>query len=161
MAEDPIKKWRKPEENASAKSAAPLSGIRPQEYKAFVSDESRSSMLLIKRGTVKDPKTDLALSYGYLTKTISGAGGLVISLTFALPSSGPTVVLLEGEGLGPLLDGILRGTVSSVEVFDPDRHLPTKDGEWDAEAYQWRGPCVVKHIGVSADNAPEENNTRH
>jgi len=161
MAEDPIKKWRKPGESGGAKSAAPLSGITPQEYKAFVSESSRCSMLLIKRGTVKEPKTDLALSYGYLTKTISGAGGLVISLTFVLPASGPTVVLLEGEGLGPLLDGILRGTVSSVEVFDPDRHLPTKEGDWDVQAYEWRGPCVVKHIGVSADNAPEENNTRH
>src|SRR5450755_262199 len=119
MSEDPLAKWRKPgskpaehKETGGVLAVAPPSGIKPREYKAFVSDASRSTMLLIKRGTVKQPETDLAFPLGYLTKVISDGYGFVFSLTFALPfPSGPAIVEFRGEGLKPLLDGILRATV--------------------------------------------------
>jgi len=169
MPEDPLKKWRKPgsapaeqKEKGGIASVAPLSGIKPREYKAFVSEGSRSPLLLIKRGTVKQPETDLGFSYGYLTKVISGGYGFGFSLTFALPfPSGPAIVEIRGEGLTPLLDGILKGTVSSVQLFDPDRFLPPKEGDFNIEADAWEGPCVIKHISVTEKDSPDENSTKH
>ena len=169
MEKDPLAKWRKAgyqpaelEEVGSVTAVAPFGGIKPREYKAFVSDSSRLPMLLIKRGTVKQPKTDLTLPYGYLTKIISDGYGQVVSFTFVLPmSSSPTVVLFEGEGMEAMIDGIRRGAVSSVQIFDPDRHLPTPEGDFDIEAYEWRGPCVIKHISVTAKDSPAENTTKH
>ena len=120
-------------------------------------------MLHIKRGTAKQPLTDLGFAYGHLTEVVSDAfGQQLVKLTFVLPmSAGPTIVLLRGEGVGPLLEGILSNTVKSVEIFDPDRHLPTKKGDWDTKAYKWAGPCVIKHISVNTVNSPDENISKH
>jgi hypothetical protein len=169
MVEDPLAKWRRPgsapaeqRESDGVLVVAPPTGIKPREYKAFTSAASRTPMLLVKRGTVKQPETDLAFPYGYLTKVISGGYGFGFSLTFATPfPSGPAIVEIRGEGLTPLLDGILEGTVKSVQVFDPDRFVPPKEGDWDVEAHEWRGPCVIKHLAVTTKNSPEENTTKH
>lgn len=169
MAEDPLAKWRRPgsrpaegKETGGVLAVAPPSGIRPREYKAFVSDAARTPMLLLKMGLVKKAEADLALSYGYLTKVISDGYGFGFSLTFALPfPSGPAVVEIRGEGLLPLLDGILNSTVKSVQLFDPDRFIPPKDGDFDIEADEWRGPCVIKHISITEKNSPVENTTKH
>jgi hypothetical protein len=48
------------------------------------------------------------------------------------------VVEIRGEGLTPLLDGISRGTVRSIQLFDPDHFLPPKEGEFDIEADTWQ-----------------------
>ena len=169
MEKDPLAKWRKPgsgpaEQNGSDEIAAetPPKRLRPREYKAFTSSGSRVPMLLIKRGTEKQPETDLAFPYSYLTKVISGGFGFGFSLTFATPfPSGPAVVEIRGEGLSALLEGILEGTVKSVQVFDPDLHLPPEEGDWDIEAHQWRGPCVIKHLSVTEKNSPDQNLTKH
>jgi hypothetical protein len=169
MAEDPLAKWRRPgskpaegKETGGVVAVAPPSGIRPREYKAFVSDASRTPMLLVKPSLVKKPEASQAFPYGYLTKVICDGYGFSISLTFALPfPSGPAVVEIRGEGLLPLLDGILNGTVKSVQLFDPDRFIPPKDGDFDIEADEWRGPCVIKHISITEKNSPAENTTKH
>jgi hypothetical protein len=70
-------------------------------------------------------------------------------------------VEIRGEGLLPLLDGILSGTVKSVQLFDPDRFLPPKEGDFDIEGDEWRGPCVIKHISITERNSPDENTTKH
>jgi hypothetical protein len=168
MAEDPLAKWRKPgsvlteqKESDGVVAVAPLTGIRPREYKAFTS-EAGIPLLLIKRGTVKQPATDLDLAYTYLTKIISDGYGFSFSLTFALPfPSGPAIVEIRGEGMGAMLEGIRRGTVASVQIFDPDRHLPAKEGDWDIEAHEWRGPCVIKHLAVTTRDSKDENTTTH
>lgn len=167
--EDPLAKWRRPgskpvegKETGGVLAVAPPSGIRPREYKAFVLDGSRTPMLLIKRGTVKQPETDLAFSYGYLTDVISDGYGFGFSFTFALPfPSGPAIVEIRGEGLLPLLDGILSGTVKRVQLFDPDRFLPPEEGAFDIEGDEWHGPCVIKHISITTKNSPDENTTKH
>jgi len=169
VQKDPLEKWRKPgtvaaekKENAEIGADTPPKKVKLREYKAYTSSASRTSMLLIKRGTRKQPETDLAFAYGYLTKVISGGYGFGFSLTFALPfPSGPAIVEIRGEGLTPLLDGILEGTVKTVEAFDPDRFLATKEGDWDVEAHEWRGPCVIKHISITEKNSPDENTTKH
>lgn len=169
MTEDPLAKWRKPgykpvnlEETGGVAAVAPLSGIRPREYKAFVSDGERAPMLLVKCSLVKKPAASQAFPYGYLTKVICDGYGFGFSLTFALPfPSGPAIVEIRGEGLLPLLDGILKGTVSSVQLFDPDRHLPTKEGDFNIEADAWEGPCVIKHISITEKDSPNENLTKH
>ena len=141
-------------------AVAPPSGIRPREYKAFVTESERTPMLLVQTGLVKKPEADVAFSYGYLTKVISDGYGLAFSVVFALPS-GQAVVLFRGEGMRPLVDGILRGTVSSVQLFDPDRFLPTQEGDFDIEADAWNGPCVIKHISITDNNSPDFNTTKH
>lgn len=169
MAKDPLAKYRKtgyePAQTETTEGVAavtPLPGIRPREYKAFTSESSRTPMLVIKQSTVKQPATELSYAYGYLTKIISDGYGFVFSLTFALPfPSGPAIVDIEGEGMGEMLEGIRRGTVASIQIFDPDRHLPTTEGDFDIEADCWRGPCVIKHISVTTKNSPDENTTRH
>ena len=167
MAEDPLGKWRKPgykpaETKETGEVVAPLSGIKPRDYKAFTSDSSRTSMLVIKQSTVKQPTPELSFAYGYLTKIISDGYGFYFSLTFALPfPSGPAVVEVRGEGMETMLEGIRRGTVASVQIFDPDRHLPTTEGDFDIEGDCWRGPCVIKHLSVTTKGSPEENTTKH
>ncbi len=169
MAEDPLAKWRKPgsgpveqNETGGVLAVAPPTGIKRREYKGFTSEASRIPLLQIKRGTVKQPETDLDLPYGYLTKIISDGYGFSFSLTFALPfPSGPAIVEIRGEGMGLMLDGIRRGTVASVQIFDPDRHLPPKEGDWDVEAHEWRGPCVIKHLSVTTKDSPVEHTTQH
>jgi hypothetical protein len=171
VEKDPLKKWEKTKPGAvpaEQKEAAEIIGdtppkkLKPREYKAFTSAGSRQNMLLIKPGTKKIVEPDIAVPYGYLTKVISGGYGFGFSLTFALPfPSGPAIVEIRGEGLTPLLDGILEGTVKSLTVFDPDLHLPTKEGDWDIEAHEWRGPCVIKHLSITTKDSPHENTTKH
>ena len=167
MARDTLEKWEKKKPGSrpsddDVSAVAPPKAIKLREYKAFISDGPRSPMLVIKRGTTKRPETDLFFSYGYLASGIAdGPLGQVFSLTFVLPmTSGRTVVLFEGEGLGPLLDGILRGAVSSVQIFDPAIFLPTEPGDWDVEGYKWVGPCVVRDISVGTADSPI-NTTKH
>ena len=169
MATDPLAKWRKPgsgpveqKETGGILAVAPPTGIRPREYKAFVSDGSRASLLLVKSSLVKKPEASHAYSYAYLTEVICDGYGFGFSLTFALPfPTGPVIVEIRGEGLLPLLDGILKGTVSSVQLYDPDRFLPPQEGDFDIEANEWKGPCVIKHISVTEKNSPDENTTKH
>ncbi len=143
-------------------AVAPPCGIRPREYKAFVSGTVRVPLLLLRRGLVKKAEADIAVPYGYLTKVISDGYGFGFSLTFSLPfPSGAMVVEMRGEGLTPLLEGILSETVKSVQLFDPDRFLPPKEGEFDIEADEWRGCAVVREIAVTDKNTLAENTTRH
>ena len=67
----------------------------------------------------------------------------------------------RGTGLAPLVDAILSGTVKSVELFDPDRFLPPKEGDFDIEADEWRGPCVVRDISIFEQGDTLPNNTKH
>jgi hypothetical protein len=134
--------------------------IKPREYTAFISAGGRTPFLLIKMGTRKQPIPDQALSYGYLTNVVSSGYGFNFALHFSLPG-GALVVDVRGEGMTPLLDGILEGTVKTLEVFDPDRFLPTKEGDWDIEAHEWRGPCVIKHLAVITNDSKDENTTKH
>lgn len=167
--EDPLAKWRRPgsrqvqrKESDGELAVAPPSGIRPREYKAFVSDTARVPLLLLKRGLVKKAEADIAVPYGYLTKVISDGYGFGFSLTFSLPfPSAAMVVEIRGEGLTPLLDGILSGTVKSIQLFDPDRFLPLNEGDFDIEADEWRGVAVVKDMTVTDKASPAENTTKH
>ena len=70
-------------------------------------------------------------------------------------------VTFRGEGMALLVDSILSGTVKSIQMFDPDRFLPPKDGDFDIEADEWRGPCVVKDITVTEQGDPLPNATKH
>jgi hypothetical protein len=169
MIDDPLKQWRRPgsmpakaKESDGVTAVAPPSGIRPREYKAFVTDAGRVSMLRIRSSLVKKPEADIAVPYSYLTKLTSDGYGFVFGLMFSLPSPvGAISVRFRGEGMRPLVDGILNGTVKSVEVFDPDLFLPPHAGDWDIEAHEWRGPCVVKDIVILEQGDPLPNNTKH
>jgi hypothetical protein len=162
--DDPLAKYRRPgEARQSVPPELSSSGIKLREYKAFATD-ARPSLLLLKRGLVRKPETDQAIPYGYLCNVISDGYGFGFSLTFALPfPAGPLVVELRGEGLTPLLEGILRGTVASVQMFDPERFLPPPEGTFDKEADEWRGVPMVREITVTDKNTPagSENTTRH
>jgi hypothetical protein len=152
----------KAKESDGVTVVASPSGIRPREYKAFVTDAGRISMLHIKSGLVKKPQADIAVPYSYLTKMTSDGYGFVFGLMFSLPSPvGAISVRFRGEGMGPLVDGILNGTVKSIQLFDPDRFLPPKEGDFDIEADEWRGPCVVKDIVILEQGDPLPNNTKH
>jgi hypothetical protein len=161
--DDPLAKYRHPGASAPVKSSAvSASGIKLREYEAFETDASRASLLLLKRGLVKKPATELALPYNAIAEVISDGYGFGFSLTFSLPfPAGAMVVEIRGEGLTPLLDGILRGTVRSIQIFDPERFLPPKEGKFDKEADEWRGDAVVKELTVTDKNTPNESNTRH
>jgi hypothetical protein len=71
------------------------------------------------------------------------------------------VVEIRGEGLTPLLDGILRGTVSSVQIFDPEKFIAPPEGDFDRQADEWRGQGVVKELAVTDKSSPHESTTRH
>ncbi len=161
--DDPLAKYRYPGAAPPAKRVAvSQSGIKLREYNAFETDASRCSLLLLKRGLVRKAETELALPYSAITEVISDGYGFGFSLTFALPF--PTkamVVEIRGEGLTPLLDGILRGTVRSVRIFDPERFLPPPEGDFDKEADEWRGAAVVKELTVTDKNTPTQSTTRH
>jgi hypothetical protein len=161
--DDPLAKYRHPGAVAPAKRlAVSPSGITLREYSAFESDASRCSLLLLKRGLVRKAATELALPYGAITEVISDGYGFGFSLTFALPF--PTkamVVEVRGEGLTPLLDGILRGTVRIIQIFDPERFFPPPEGNFDKQADEWRGPAMVKELTVTDKNTPVESSTRH
>jgi hypothetical protein len=171
VEKDPLKKWEKVKPGsipADKKEAveiladAPPKKLKPREYKAFTSAGGRTPMLLIKTGTRKQPVPDEAFSYTYLTNVVSSGYGFSFSLHYSLPQPcGPVIIQIRGEGLTALLDGILEGTVKSLELFDPDRFLPTKAGDWDIEAHEWRGPCVIKHISITTKNSPHEDTTKH
>lgn len=166
MADDPLAKWRRPGSPPvvpkDGMAVAPLSGIRPREYKAFLSDPSRVPMLRIRSSLVKKPEADIALPYAGLTKVTSDGYGFVFGLVFSVPFPvGAMTVKFRGEGMGPLVEGILSGTVKSVQLFDPDRFLPPKDGDFDIEADEWRGPCVVRDIALLEQGEPLPNTTKH
>jgi hypothetical protein len=169
MAKDSLAVWRRPgskpvevKESGGVPVVALSSGIRPREYKAYVSESARVPMLLLKRGLVKKPEADIALSYGYLNKVVSDGYGFVFSMSFARPHPwGPVVVEVRGEGMAPLVDGILSGSVKSIQIFDPDRFFPPKEGEFDAEGDEWRGIPVVKDITITDQTSPAENTTKH
>ena len=166
MADDPLAKWRrpgsKPVQVRDEMAVAPLSGIRPREYKAFVSDTSRVPMLRVRSSLVKKPEADIAVPYACLTKVTSDGYGFFFGLVFSLPFPvGAMTVKFRGEGMGALVEGILAGTIKNVQVFDPDRFLPPKDGDFDIEADEWRGPCVVKDISITEQGDPLPNTTKH
>src|ERR1700689_2687217 len=101
MTDDPLAKWRKPGakpvEAADGMAVAPLSGIRPREYKAFVSDASRVPMLRIRSSLVKKPEADIALPYACLTKVSADGYGFSVGLIFSLPFPvGAVTVKLRG-----------------------------------------------------------------
>src|SRR5580704_8148783 len=127
MTDDPLAKWRRPgskpvqgKESDGVVAVAPPSGIRPRAYKAYVADAGRVPMLRIRSSLLKKPEADIALPYGYLTKVTSDGYGFVFGLIFSLPFPvGALRVTFRGEGMAPLVDAILSGTVKSVELFDP------------------------------------------
>jgi hypothetical protein len=167
--EDPIKKWRragyKPvavKETDGVTAVAPPSGIRPREYRAFASETSRMPMLRLKSSLVKKPEADIALPYACLNKVTSDGYGFVCGLIFSVPFPvGALIVRFRGEGMGPLVDAILRGVVTTVQIFDPDRFIVPQEGEFDVEADEWRGPCVVRDISITEQGAPLPNTTKH
>jgi len=169
MTDDPLAKWRRPgskpvqgKESDGVVAVAPPSGIRPREYKAFVADTVRVPMLLLKCGLVKKAEPDIALPYASITKITSDGYGFVFGLTFSLPFPvGAMSVRFRGEGMAPLFDAIVSGTAKSVQLFDPDRFLPPKEGDFDIEADEWRGPCVVRDIAILEQGEPLPNNTKH
>jgi hypothetical protein len=169
MTDDPLAKWRKPgskpaqgKENHGVVVVAPPSGIRPREYKAFVTDPARMPMLLLKCGLVKRPEADIALPYGSITKVTSDGYGFVFGLIFSLPFPvGALSIRFRGEGMVPLLDAIVSGTVRSVQLFDPDRFLPPQEGTYNVEGDEWTGPCVVRDIAIQEQGAPLPNTTKH
>jgi hypothetical protein len=165
MSDDPLAKWRKDgplPETKDGLAVARVSGIRPREYKAFAADTVRSPHLQLRRGLIKRAEADISLNYAHLCETVSDGYGFGFSMTFARPLPwGPCVVEIRGEGLAPLLDGILNGTVKSIQLFDADRFLPPKEGDFDIEADEWRGPCVVKDITITEPGQTPQNTTRH
>ena len=166
MAEDPLGKWRrpgsKPTETGDAMAVAPLSGIRPREYKAFVLETSRVPMLRIRSSLVKKPEADIALPYSGLVKVTSDGYGFGIGLIFSLPFPvGAVTVKFRGEGMMPLLEAIQSYTAKSVQLFDADRFVPPKEGDFDTESDEWRGPCVVKDISIIEQGEPLPNTTKH
>jgi hypothetical protein len=162
--DDPLAKYRRPGSKAPVKEfLVSSSGIKLREYKAFTSDSSRSPLLLLKPGLVKKPVADLALPYS-LTRVVSDGFGFCFTLTFAVPfPSGPVIVAFAGEGMTPVLDAILRGVATQVQVFDPEKFIPPAPGDWDKLAHEWRGPAVVKEITITDKNTPTENEstTKH
>jgi hypothetical protein len=169
MVDDPLAKWRrggatlvKVKESDGVTVVAPASGIRPREYKAFVAEASRVPMLRIRTSLVKKPEADIALPYGYLTKVDTDGYGFFFGLTFSVPFPvGAMTVKFRGEGMGSLVDGIIGATVKSVEVFDPDRFLSPKEGDFDNEADEWQGPCVVRDIAIFEQGDAMPNTTKH
>jgi hypothetical protein len=166
MVNDPLAKWRhpgaKPIELRDEMAVVPLSGIKPREYKAFVSETSRVPMLRIRSSLVKKPEADIALPYAALTKVTSDGYGFSLGLIYSLPFPvGAVTVKLRGEGMGPLIDGILAGTVRSVQLFDADCFVAPKEGDFDIEANEWRGPCVVRDICLTEQGGEKENATKH
>src|ERR1700733_8465850 len=92
MTDDPLAKWRRPgakpaqgKESDGVLAVAPPSGIRPREYKAFVSDTARVPMLLLKCGLVKKAEPDIALPYASITKVTSDGYGFVFGVILSLP----------------------------------------------------------------------------
>jgi hypothetical protein len=166
MADDPLAKWRKPGakpvEARDGIAVAPLSGIRPREYKAFVLDAARVPMLRIRSSLVKQPRADLILPYTSLVEVTSDGYGFFFGLIFSVPFPvGAMTIKFRGEGLNPLVEGFAAWTVKSVQLFDPDRFLPPKEGEFDPEADEWRGPCVVRDISATEQGEPLQNTTKH
>jgi hypothetical protein len=166
MTDDPLAKWRKPGskavEAADGIAVAPLSGIRPREYKAQVSEASRVPMLRIRSSLVKVPKADLILPYASLVEVTSDGYGFFFGLIFSLPFPvGAVTIKFRGEGLNPLIEGIASWSVKTVQLFDPDRFLPPKEGDFDAEADEWRGPCVVRDISITEQGEPLRSATKH
>jgi hypothetical protein len=163
MTDDPLAKWRRPgdvlvkEPDATATADG---SIKRGTYKAFAEDTARVPLLVLKSGLVKLPKTDKAFPYACISKVISDGYGFFFSLVFNL-ASGKVVVEFTGEGMGPLLDAIGRGTVTKVQIFDPDRFLPPAPGAFNAEADEWRGATVVHDINITDRFSPGENTTRH
>jgi hypothetical protein len=138
------------------------SGIRLREYKAFVTESSRSSHLLIKRSLLKKPETVRALPYSALTNVVTDGYGFVFSLTFSLPLPFGTVTIdFRGEGMTPLVDAILRGTATEVQLFDPEKFIAPAEGDFDREADEWQGATVVKEITIADKHSGEEPTTRH
>jgi hypothetical protein len=163
--DDPLARYR-PSGAAVAVQRAAISptGIRLQPYKAFAAhSDSRSSLLQLKRSLVRKPQTSIAVPYAYLTKVISDGYGFVFSLTFSLPfPSNAMVVEIRGEGMTPLVDAILRGAATHVQIFDPERFLPLPEGDFDTEADEWKGEAVVKEISITDKNSLDvDNKTRH
>jgi hypothetical protein len=166
MADDPLAKWRKPgskpAEAADGIAVAPLSGIRPREYKAYISEAARVPMLRIRSSLVKQPRADLILPYTSLIEVTSDGYGFFVGLIFSVPFPvGAMTVKLRGEGLTPLIEGIAAWTVKTVQLFDPDRFLPPNEGDFDAEADEWRGPCVVRDISITEQGEPLQSATKH
>jgi hypothetical protein len=169
MTDDPLAKWRRPgskpvqlKESDGVVAVAPLSGIRPREYKAFVADAGRVPLLLLKCGLVKKAEPDIALPYTSITKVTSDGYGFVFGVIYSLPFPvGAISVTFRGEGMAPLVDAIISGTVRSVQLFDPDRFLSPKEGDFDIEADEWRGPCVVRDIAVLEQGDPLLNTKKH
>ena len=161
--DDPLALLRRPGASLAAKDApVSTSGIRLREYKAFVTDAGRCSHLLIKPSLVKKPETSRALPYSYLTNVVTDGYGFVFSLTFSLPfPSGPAIVDFRGEGMTPLMEGILRGSVSQVQIFDAEKFIAPADGDFDKEADEWRGGAVIREITITEKNSPDESSTKH
>ena len=161
--DDPLASYRRPGASLPTKDAViSSSGIRLREYKAFVIDATRCSHLLIKRSLVKKPETSRALPYSYLTNIVTDGYGFYFSLTFSLPfPSGPTIVEFRGEGMTPLMEGILRSSVSHVQIFDAEKFIAPSEGDFDKQADEWRGATVVREITITEKNSPEESSTKH
>jgi hypothetical protein len=129
---------------------------------AFVTDAGRVPMLLLKCGLVKKAEPDIALPYSGITKVTSDGYGFVFGLMFSLPFPvGAMSVTFRGEGMAPLIEGIVSGTVKSVQLFDADRFQCPKEGEFDIEADEWRGPCVVRDIAILEQGDPVPNTQKH
>ncbi len=166
MAEDPLAKWRrpgsKPVDTGDSLAVAPLSGIRPREYRAFEQEKTRPMCLAFHPSLVRRPHAHIALPYAYFAGMTMDGYGFGFSITFAKPLPwGPVVVDVRGSGLNPLVNGILNGTVSSIQIFDPERHIPPNEGDFDIEADEWQGPCIVKEITFTTKNSSDESTTRH
>jgi len=161
--DDPLVPYRRPGSSLPGKDAMrSSSGIKLREYRAFVADSVRSPLLYLRRGLVKHPLTARAFSYGDLRSIVSDEYGFFFSLTFSLAfPDGNVTVEFGGEGMNPLLDGIRRNVVSEVQIFDPEKFLPPEKGDFDADAYEWRGPVIVKELNFVDKSTPHENTSRH
>ena len=162
MDNDPLAQFRRLGQRGPVRPAAgSVDAIKLREYKAFKADEaSTPALLLIKKMIIKNgPAADRALSYGYLTDVISDGYGFVFSLTFCLPFPGPLVVGFTGEGMGPVLDAILKRSVVEVQVFDPDRFSAPPEGNFDVAADAWRGVPIIREI--TFNEATPEKSQQH
>src|SRR5579862_4633306 len=156
MTVDPLAKWRHPgagpakvKESHGIAVVAPPSGIQLREYKAFLTDAGYPRLLQIRSSLIKKPEADIAYPYSGITEITSDGYGFVLGIIFSLPFPiGSVSVTFRGEGMAPLVDAILNGSVKKIEVFDPDRHVPCEEGKFEIEADQWRGPCVIRDIAV-------------